>query len=196
MIRMGTALAVLASLASGVAEAHTFGADGAGLALGFAHPLGGLDHLLALIAVGLWATQLGGCALWAVPAAFVSMMAVGAVIGWTGMPVAGVEPAIAVSLLLLGLVVTTATRLPVALGMALVGVFALFHGHAHGSELPAVASALAYGGGFIAATVLLHGVGLMLGLAARTRFTWALRLGGAGVAAAGIGLMAFSMIGG
>ena len=196
MIRMGTALAVLASLASGVAEAHTFGADGAGLAQGFAHPLGGLDHLLAMIAVGLWATQLSGRALWAVPAAFVSMMAVGAVVGWAGMPVAGVEPAIAVSLLLLGLVVTTATRLPVALGMALVGVFALFHGHAHASDLPAAASALAYGGGFIAATVLLHGVGLMLGLAARTRFTWALRLGGAGVAAAGAVLMAFSMIGG
>jgi urease accessory protein len=196
MIRMGTALAVLASLASGVAEAHTFGADGAGLVQGFAHPLGGLDHLLAMIAVGLWATQLGGRALWAVPVAFVSMMAVGAVIGWTGMPVAGVEPVIAVSLLLLGLVVTTATRLPVALGMALVGVFALFHGHAHASDLPAAASALADGGGFIAATVLLHGVGLMLGLAARTRFTWALRLGGAGVAAAGAVLMAFSMIGG
>lgn len=191
MIRMGTALAVLASLVSGVAEAHTFGADGAGLAQGFAHPLGGLDHLLAMIAVGLWATQLGGRALWAVPTAFVSMMAAGAVVGWGGIPVPGVEPAIALSLLVLGLVVTTATRLPVALGMALVGVFALFHGHAHGSELPAAASALAYGGGFIAATALLHGVGLALGLAARTRFTLALRLGGAGVAAAGIVLMAF-----
>jgi urease accessory protein len=190
MNRIVAALAVLAaSLASGMAEAHTFGADAAGLAQGVAHPFGGLDHLLAMIAVGLWATQLGGRALWAVPAAFVTMMAAGAAIGWAGVPVPGVEPAIALSLLALGLVVTAATRLPVALGAALVGVFALFHGHAHGSELPAAASVLAYGGGFIAATALLHGVGLVLGLATRRHFAWVVRLGGAGVAAAGIILM-------
>jgi urease accessory protein len=178
-----------ASLAAGVAEAHTFGAPGAGFARGFAHPLGGFDHLLAMLAVGLWASQLGGRALWAVPAAFVAMMVGGAVAGWAGVPVPGVEPAIALSLLVLGLVVTTATRLPVALGAALVGVFALFHGHAHGAELPQAASALAYGGGFVAATALLHGLGLAVGLVARERFTWAMRLGGAGIAAAGVVLM-------
>jgi urease accessory protein len=187
MKRIGTGLAVFAaSFAAGVAEAHTPGAAGAGFAQGFAHPLGGLDHLLAMVAVGLWAAQLGGRALWAVPASFVAMMLLGAVVGWTGVPVPGVESAIALSLLALGLAVTTATRLPVALGAALVGAFALFHGHAHGSELPAAASVLAYGGGFIAATALLHGAGLALGLATQARFAWALRLGGAGVAAAGV----------
>jgi urease accessory protein len=187
MKRIGTGLAVFAaSLTAGAAEAHTFGATGAGFAQGFAHPLGGLDHLLAMIAVGLWATQLGGRALWAVPASFVAMMVAGAVVGWAGVPVPGVEPAIALSLLVLGFVVTTATRLPTALGAALVGVFALFHGHAHGSELPEAAAALAYAGGFVAATAVLHGVGLALGLATRQRFAWALRLGGAGVAAAGV----------
>jgi urease accessory protein len=190
MSRITAGLAFLAaSLAAGVAEAHTLGAPGAGFAQGFVHPLGGLDHLLAMIAVGLWASQLGGRALWAVPAAFVAMMAGGAVAGWAGVAVPGVEPAIALSLLVLGLVVTTATRLPVALGAALVGVFALFHGHAHGAELPQAASALAYGGGFVAATALLHGIGLAIGLAARERFTLAMRLGGAGIAAAGVLLM-------
>lgn len=190
MNRIGWGVAVFAaSLAAGTAEAHTGGAGGAGFAQGFSHPLGGLDHLLAMVAVGLWAAQLGGRALWAVPAAFVAMMAVGAVVGWAGVAMPGVEPAIALSVLVLGVAVTTAMRLPAAVGAALVGVFALFHGHAHGSELPEAASILAYGGGFVVATALLHGAGLALGLASQQRFAWAMRLGGAGVAAAGAMLM-------
>jgi urease accessory protein len=176
--------------ASGAA-AHTFGAQGAGFAQGFAHPFGGLDHLLAMVAVGLWAAQRGGRALWAVPVAFVAMMALGGIGGALGLTLPLVELAIAASLVVLGIAVAFAVRLPVALSALVVGLFALFHGHAHGTELPETASALTYGLGFIAATAALHGIGIATGmLLKRDAGKILVRLGGAGIAATGLILAA------
>ncbi len=184
------ALAALTATASGAA-AHTFGAHGAGFAQGIAHPLGGIDHLLAMVAVGLWAAQLGGRALWAVPASFVAMMAVGGVAGMLGAPLPLVELGIAGSLVVLGILVALAARLPVAVSAVLVGLLALFHGHAHGSELPEATSALAYGLGFVVATASLHGLGIAIGtLLRRDAGRLLLRLGGAGIAASGLLLAA------
>ncbi len=184
------ALAALTVTASGAA-AHTFGAHGAGFAQGISHPLGGIDHLLAMVAVGLWAAQLGGHARWAVPGAFVAMMAVGGVAGMLGAPLPLVELGIAGSLVVLGILVALAARLPVAVSAVLVGLLALFHGHAHGSELPEAASALAYGLGFVVATASLHGLGIAIGtLLRRDAGRLLLRLGGAGIAASGLLLAA------
>lgn len=142
---------------------------GAGPAHGFSHgllhPLLGLDHLLAMIAVGLWAAQLGGRATWAVPASFVGVMAFGGLAGAAGWSLPMVETGILVSVFLLGLLVAFAVRLPAWAGALLVGAFALFHGHAHGSEMPAGASAWLYAGGFVLATAALHAAGLGLGIA-------------------------------
>lgn len=169
------------------ALAHAPGVAEAGLAAGFAHPLLGFDHLLAMVAVGLWASQLGGRALWLVPASFVSVMAAGAGLGMvTTLP--AVELGIVGSLIVLGALVAFAARLPVAVGAAIVGGFALFHGHAHGAEMPEAASAL-YAVGFIAATGLLHGIGVAAGLYSRGTAAWLVRAGGAAVAATGLVLL-------
>jgi urease accessory protein len=162
-------------------------ATGGGFAAGLAHPFSGLDHVLAMVAVGLWAVQLGGRAVWLVPAAFVAMMLVGGALGALGIALPAVELGIIGSVLLLGLMVALSLRLPVALGMALVGVFALCHGHAHGSEMPVATAAGLYALGFAAATAALHGLGLGLGLALRRGP--ALRWSGAGIAAAGLVLL-------
>jgi urease accessory protein len=143
-----------------VAEAHTFGAQGAGLAAGLTHPFIGLDHLLAMIAVGIWAGQLGGRAVWIVPLTFVSVMAVAAGLGSLDFSVPMVEPAVACSVLILGLLIAGSIRLPTIAGAGLVGLFAVFHGYAHGMELPQAASPMLYGLGFILATTLLHGLGI------------------------------------
>ncbi len=168
------------------AAAHPLGIAGAGWAAGFVHPLGGLDHALAMIAVGLWAAQLGGRAVWLVPATFVVVMLAGGALGASGLAWPVLELGIVGSVLLLGLMIAAAVRVPTWLGMALVGLFALCHGYAHGSEMPAGAGAL-YVVGFAAATALLHGVGVALGLAGRAGR--GLRWGGAGIAAAGLALI-------
>lgn len=184
--RVGAAAAAL-TLAAGPAAAHTFGAEGAGFAAGFGHPLLGFDHLLAMVAVGLWAGQLGGRAAWLVPAAFVGALAAGAGMALAGAALPAVEPAILASVLALGLLVAFAVRLPAGVAMALVAAFALCHGHAHGAEMPAAASPLLYGLGFVLATVLLHAAGLALGRAATRLVLPALaRAAGAAVAAAGL----------
>ena len=178
------------AVTAGTAQAHGLDASGAGFAAGFAHPLSGLDHLLAMGAVGLWATQLGGRALWQVPLAFLTMMAVGSLAGFTGLPIPAVEVGIVSSLLVLGALVAMSARLPVAIGAALVGLFALFHGHAHGTEMPQAASAALYGLGFVLATAFLHAAGLAFGtVGANGIGRWAVRLGGAGVTAAGLLLL-------
>jgi len=143
-----------------VAEAHTIGAQGAGLVAGLAHPFIGLDHLLAMIAVGIWAGQLGGLAVWIVPLTFVSVMAAAAGLGSLGFALPLVEPAIACSVLVLGLLIAGSVRLPTIAGASLVGLFAVFHGYAHGLELPQAASPVLYGIGFVLATSLLHGLGI------------------------------------
>lgn len=143
-----------------VAQAHTFGSQGAGLMAGLTHPFVGLDHLLAMIAVGIWAGQLGGRAVWLIPLTFVSVMAAAATLASFGLLLPLMEPAIACSVLVLGLLIAGSVRLPTSLGALLVGLFAVFHGYAHGLELPQAASPILYGAGFVLATALLHGLGI------------------------------------
>jgi urease accessory protein len=184
--RMAVAAAALA-LAASPAAAHTFGADAAGFAAGFGHPLLGLDHLLAMVAVGAWASQLGGRATWRIPAAFVYALALGAALALAGLPLPAVEPGILASVLVFGLLIAFAVRLPASFGMALTGLFALCHGHAHGAGMPMAADPLPYGAGFILATVGLHAAGVALGWGAARLLSPALtRAAGAAVAAAGL----------
>jgi urease accessory protein len=134
-----------------------------GLAHGFMHPLSGLDHQLAMVLVGTLAYQLGGRALWLVPLAFVSAMAFGGVLGVAAAPVPFVELGIALSVVLLGGAVAFGVKPPVAVAMAVAGLFAIFHGHAHGTEMPLDVSGAAYAAGFTVATTLLHAIGIGLG---------------------------------
>ena len=150
-----------------VAEAHTFGSQGAGLMAGLTHPFVGLDHLLAMFAVGIWAGQLGGRAVWLIPLTFVSVMAVAATLASFGLLLPLMEPAIACSVLVLGLLIAGSVRLPTSVGALLVSLFAVFHGYAHGLELPQAASPILYGAGFVLATALLHGLGI--GFASNSR---------------------------
>ncbi len=131
-----------------IASAHP-GHDGTpGFIHGFLHPLGGLDHILAMVAVGLFAARLGGRALWLVPASFVVTMAAAGVAGMAGFALPYVEAGIALSLLVLGAAIALETTMPVAAAMGLVALFAVFHGHAHGAEMPETMSGLTYGAGF------------------------------------------------
>ena len=150
-----------------VAEAHTFGSQGAGLMAGLTHPFVGLDHLLAMIAVGIWAGQLGGRAVWLIPLTFVSVMTAAATLASFGLLLPLMEPAIACSVLVLGLLIAGSVRLPTSVGALLVSLFAVFHGYAHGLELPQAASPILYGAGFVLATALLHGLGI--GFASNSR---------------------------
>lgn len=164
MLRSLSRLALIAAtLAPGVAMAHTGVGDTGGFVHGFAHPIGGLDHVLAMVLVGVFAWQLGGRALWLVPAAFVGVMALGGLVGVTGIGVPLVEVGIALSIVVLGAVVAFGVKAPVAVAMAVVGLFAVFHGHAHGSEMPETVAGATYGFGFMLATALLHLVGIGLG---------------------------------
>jgi urease accessory protein len=150
-----------------VAEAHTFGSQGAGLIAGLTHPFVGLDHLLAMIAVGIWAGQLGGRAVWLIPLTFVSVMAAAATLASFGLLLPLMEPAIACSVLVLGLLIAGSVRVPTSLGALLVGLFAVWHGYAHGLALPQAASPILYGAGFVLATALLHGLGIGFALNSR-----------------------------
>ncbi len=171
--------------------AHAHSSDGLiyNCASGILHPLHGLDHLAAMIAVGVWAAQLGGRARWLVPAVFVGIMALGAGLGASGFGLPGLEPMIAASVLALGLLVVAAVRLPAAASVTLVALFALLHGLAHGGEIPADASAVSYGAGFILATIALHAVGLALGTIAAVRSPNFSRSLGALCAATGVALL-------
>lgn len=180
-----TAFAAL--LLANVAQAHIIGAQGAGFGAGLAHPFTGLDHMLAMVAVGLWAAQLGGRARWVVPLAFMGAMVVGAGLALAGITLPMVATGIASSVLVLGLLIAFAARLPVAASAILVGAFAVFHGHAHGTELPQAASEALYGVGFLLATGTLHAVGLGIGALMHHSLkpTW-LRVLGGGIATAGL----------
>lgn len=181
-------LAVLAVLA-GPAAAHVdshMGASGHGsFAAGFTHPLFGTDHLLAMVAVGLWASVLGGRALWALPLGFVGAMTLGFGLALAGLPLPMVEPMILGSVLLMGALVALAVRLPLGAGVGMVAALGLFHGHAHGAEMGS-ASALSFLAGFVTATALLHGAGVLAGVAlARLGGARVTRALGAAVALAG-----------
>ena len=168
------------------AHAHVEQGQAAGLVSGLGHPVSGLDHVLAMVAVGLWGAQLGALALWLLPVTFPMMMALGGLLGLLGVPLPGIEVGIAASAILLGLAVMSELRPPLAAAVLLVALFAIFHGHAHGTELPAGQSALLYSMGFVVATGCLHGLGIAVGLIHRWRWGKALlRVTGAGVALAG-----------
>jgi urease accessory protein len=169
------------------ALAHVESGRATGFTTGLTHPLSGLDHVLAMVAVGLWGAQLGAPAVWLLPIAFPVAMATGAMLGLLGVPLPGVEIGIAISAILLGAAVMTESRLPLAAAAVLVGFFALFHGHAHGTELPPGENGLLYSFGFVVATGCLHAVGIAVGMIHR----WptgriALRLAGGAVGLAGV----------
>jgi urease accessory protein len=150
------------------------------------HPITGLDHVLAMVAVGLWGAQLGQPALWLLPVTFPIVMACGGLLGLLGVPLPGVEVGIAASAILLGLAVMTERRPPLVTAAMLVGFFAIFHGHAHGTELPPGANGLLYSVGFVVATGCLHLVGIGIGTIHRwTSGQLALRIAGGAVGAAG-----------
>jgi urease accessory protein len=174
-----------------LAQAHPQIGYSTGFVRGMAHPLTGLDHICAMIAVGLWAVQRGGRALWFVPLTFVSVMILGGIVGMAKIPIPWVEPGIAASVLILGLLIAAAVRLPLWASMVLVGLFAFFHGHAHGWEMPVAASGMLFGLGFIVSTIALHACGIGLGLAAkRTGSVNFIRYAGGAIAACGIYLCA------
>ena len=158
------AAAALAVAAPTIAFAHPGIGQAHDLVHGFAHPLTGLDHVIAMLAVGVFAAQLGSRALWLVPATFIAVMAAAGIAGMIGVAVPYVETGIAVSVIVLGAVIAFAVRVPVAIAMAMVGLFAIFHGHAHGTELPESASGILFGVGFVAATAILHAIGIGFGV--------------------------------
>jgi urease accessory protein len=155
---------------------------------GLSHPFSGADHVLAMVAVGLWAAQIGGRAKWIVPASFVSVMAIGFLMAMSGVHLPFVEPAVLASVIGLGLLVALAVRVPTVASTAVVGVFALFHGHAHGSELGA-AMPVSFAFGFLIATAILHAAGLGLGMTIANRNDALMRMLGALAAVGGVALM-------
>ncbi|PLX38775.1 MAG: Ni/Fe hydrogenase [Hyphomicrobiales bacterium] len=157
-------LALAVSLVAGPALAHTGGGYGGGFVSGFTHPILGWDHVAAMVAVGLWGAFLGAPAIWLLPVVFPLVMALGAVVGILGIPVPGVETGIALSAVVLGLMIVFAVRPPIWIAALIVGGFAVFHGYAHGTELPATANAFAFAVGFVIATGLLHLTGIAFGL--------------------------------
>lgn len=154
---------------------------------GFMHPMGGLDHLLAMLAIGLWAASLGGRALWAVPAAFIGTMLVGGGLAVAGVQVPFIEQGIVLSVILMGALLVGAARFPVAICAGIAGLFAVFHGAAHGLEMPLNANGVEYALGFAAATALLHLVGIGFGAAiARFQAPIITRVTGSLIAVAGL----------
>lgn len=173
-------------LLSEVALAHTEGGITGGFVDGFTHPILGWDHVVAMVAVGLWGAFLGAPAIWLLPIIFPLVMAFGAALGVVGVPLPGVEIGIAGSAVVLGLLIVLAVRLPLGLAGVIVGLFAVFHGYAHGAELPAAANPFAYGVGFVVATGLLHLTGIAFGLLVRwPAGIYAVRAGGAVISAVG-----------
>lgn len=192
--RLALSAALLAGLAT-AAEAHTGAGATHAFSAGFAHPLGGLDHLLAMVTVGLWAGLRGGRALWLWPASFMTAMALGGALGMAGLPMPFVEQGILASVVVIGLAAALAFNPGLAAGAALVALAGLFHGHAHGTEIPADAGGLAYAAGFVAATGLLHAIGIGLTmLAGRIALPVAARAAGGLAAIAGVVLAARSFI--
>ena len=186
-----TAIAVAALiLTAGPARAHEAESLAGGFWSGFVHPLSGPDHMLAMIAVGLWGAFLGRPLIFLLPAVFPALMAIGGVMGMAGLPVPPVEMGIALSVLILGIAVAAAWRAPVWLAVAITALFGLFHGYAHGMELPSMADPVSYSLGFVIATGLLHAVGIAIGMLHRVpRGFAAIRMAGGVIALAGIGFL-------
>ncbi|MBZ9678631.1 HupE/UreJ family protein [Mesorhizobium sp. ES1-1] len=181
--------AILLMAASVPAYAHVGIGATSSFAAGFMHPLSGLDHITVMLAVGLWAALKGGKAIWAWPAAFVGVLLAGAALAMAQVQLPFVEPGILASVVALGLLVALAVDLPVSVGVATIALFALFHGHAHGTEVPENAGGLEYMAGFAMVTALLHATGIAAGLGLGTRFRGFARAAGAACAAVGAGLV-------
>ena len=186
-LRSGLVLLVFSTVMAPPAWAHVEKGAASGLLAGLRHPISGWDHILAMIAVGLWGAQLGAPAIWLLPVTFPMVMAFGGFLGLIGIPLPGIEIGIALSAIALGLMVATEARPPLGVAAALVAIFAVFHGHAHGTELPENQSGMLYSIGFVIATGCLHALGIAIGLVHR----WPLgrklvRAAGAGIALAGV----------
>jgi len=181
-----TTLALFAICFPTFAHAHVGAGEVHGFMHGLAHPLSGLDHVCAMVAVGLWATQMGGRSMCQVPLTFVGVMMLGGMLGMTAVPIPYVEGGIAMSLLVLGVLIAASVRLPLAASAAIVGVFAVFHGYAHGAEMTHDASGLEYVVGFVLATALLHASGISVVLLAKNhgRTQWP-RIAGTAIALCG-----------
>jgi urease accessory protein len=164
------------ALAASATYAHPLEVMGTGFGAGFGHPFLGLDHLAAMIAVGVWAAQAGWRPVWGVPLVFMTVMAFGAVLAFAG---------IAASVLVLGLLIAAAVRLPATAGAAIVAVFAVFHGHAHGSEIPQALAPWLYAAGFLLATAVLHATGIVAGRQWTARQPWLARTAGLALSAGG-----------
>jgi len=184
--RLLPALAMAAMIAATPAWGHGGGAAAGGLFTGLLHPIFGWDHVAAMVAVGLWGAFLGAPSIWVLPVAFPPIMALGSALALAGVPIPTVELGIAASAVVIGSLVAFAARPPLAVAVAIVAAFAIFHGYAHGTEMPLAAKPLAYAVGFVIATGLLHLVGIAFGLLTRAP-TGAItvRAGGAAIALAG-----------
>jgi urease accessory protein len=183
-------MAIILLLAMQPLSAHTTGGAIGGLGSGLGHPFIGIDHLLAMLAVGMWAYQLGGSAVWKVPLVFVLTLLVGASVGLAGLSLPFIEPVIVASVMVFGLLIAMKSRITPVLASMLVALFALFHGYAHGIEMPLAALPLAYVAGFSLATIGIHVLGVMLAYVIhRTAQTTLLRVGGFGLAGTGLLLM-------
>jgi len=186
-----TIVVVLGALLPTFAHAHVGLGEAGGFLHGITHPTSGLDHVCAMLAVGLWAAQTGGRSIWAVPLTFVGVMALGGALPMLGIGLPFVERGILLSVLLLGVLIAASVRLPLWLGSGMVGLFALWHGHAHGAEMPALASGIDYALGFMLATALLHVIGIAFGLGMQRRAReHVIRAAGASIALCGMYLSA------
>ncbi len=186
--------AVLLMLVAAESHAHAETGVAGGLLSGLLHPIYGLDHLVAMVAVGLWGAQLGRPAIWILPITFPLVMAFGALLGVAGVPLPSVEVGIALSALVLGALVAMAVKPPLSVAAVVVALFAIWHGYAHGTELPSAVNPLAYGIGFVVSTGLLHLCGILLGVLIR----WpggavAVRTCGGAIAAMGLYFLGASM---
>ncbi|MEO7100329.1 MAG: HupE/UreJ family protein [Luteolibacter sp.] len=183
-------LALLLVVMPSVASAHSETGNVGGFISGFKHPLTGLDHIVAMVAVGLWGAFLGGRAMWTLPVVFPVVMAFGGAMGVLGIPLPSVETGIALSGIVLGAMVALAARPPLWVAAVIVGIFAIFHGHAHGTELPAAANPMTFAIGFVISTGLLHLSGIAFGLL--VKWPWgrmAVRAGGAAISLIGFGFL-------
>lgn len=181
LLLLGLSTAALAHESTGLAG---------GFYSGFVHPILGWDHVIAMVAVGLWGAFLGNPAIWILPVVFPLVMALGGALGVAGLAIPAVEAGIASSAIVLGLMVALAVRPPLWVAAVIVGGFAIFHGHAHGTELPEAANPLAYSLGFVLATGMLHVGGIAFGLLVRwPAGRWAVRAGGAAIMLAGVGFL-------
>jgi len=187
-------LAAVLLFASSAAHAHTGVGATHGFAHGFLHPISGIDHVLVMVAVGLIAAHLGSRALWAVPLSFAAMMIVGGAAGMAGMVLPFVEIGIGLSVVILGAAVAFGLHLPTVAAMAMVGLFAIFHGHAHGAEIPESTSGFEYALGFVTATATLHacgiGLGLLLGRLGEAQGSRVSQVAGGAMALAGVAILA------